>query len=292
MVRKIQMFFRRFSFIWKSLPLISAVILLLTAILYLEGFIGKNKVGRNLIEIVKSSVVLSAVGNISILTTLMVFIFQERSARSRENWRDVHSVPPGGISYLRNRALMDLACSGEDMSGLNAEAVDLSGVNLREAKLRGSNFQKAILWKANLQNADLRDAIFVEAELEFANFQDANLSAANFQNAKLDGINLSRARLCLVDLSQASLKSADLKKADLENAKFVNTNLSQTDFEKANLRDAIFDGAKFGNTHLSYANLRGAKGLTESQLAGAKLCYTVLPDGTTNCRDCKELGVL
>lgn len=292
MVRKVQRFFRRCSFIWKSLPLILAVIFLVLGILYFEAIIDKNQVGKKLTEVVKSSVVLNAVGNISILTTLMVFIFQGRSARSRENWRDVHSVPPGGISYLRNRALMDLARSGEDMSGLNAEAVDLTGVNLREAKLRGANFQKAILWKVNLQDADLRDAIFAEAELEFANLQDANLSAANFQKAKLDGINLSRARLCLVDLSQASLKSADLKKADLENAKFVNTNLSQTDFERANLQEAVFHGAKFGNTHLSYANLRGAKGLTESQLAGAKLCYTVLPDGTTSCRDCKELGVV
>lgn len=292
MVRKIKKFFRRFSFIWKSLPIILAVISLIAVILSSEIFIGKNKIGKDLIDVVKSSVVLNAIGNISIVTTLIVFIFQGRSARSRENWRDIHSVPPGGISYLRNRALMDLARSGEDMSGLNAEAVDLSGVNLREAKLRGSNFQKAILWKANLQDADLRDAIFVEAELEFANFQDTNLSAANFQTAKLDGIDLSRARLCLVDLSHASLKSADLKKANLENAKFVNTNLSQTDFEKANLREAIFDGAKFSNTHLSYANLKGAKGLTESQLAGAKLCYTILPDGNTSYRDCKELGVL
>jgi len=74
--------------------------------------------------------------------------------------------------------------------------------------------------------------------------------------------------------------------------------LSQTDLSGANLSFAYLSGANLSSTKLnganfSFANFSGARNWTEAELAAAKLCKTILPEGCNlnPNRDCEVLGI-
>ncbi len=74
-------------------------------------------------------------------------------------------------------------------------------------------------------------------------------------------------------LKRANLKGANLRGANLEGADLTGTDLSGLEFGDTNLKDAILRDALLIN-----ADLNGAKGLQERQLAGTDLSGAILPE--------------
>jgi hypothetical protein len=118
---------------------------------------------------------------------------------------------------------------------------------------------------------DLRDVHIPKASLKGANlsgFLDradlhgAYLSGAILTGAAMPGANLSGAYLSSADLSETGLPGADLSSADLRSANLTRVYLS----------DANLSGADLRSANLTRADLRGAVGLTQAQLA--KACGT------------------
>ncbi|MBU7581341.1 MAG: pentapeptide repeat-containing protein [Nostoc sp. TH1S01] len=141
----------------------------------------------------------------------------------------------------------------------------LNGINLQNADLEGANFRGAKLQNSKFQGANLSDANFFEAKLIYTQLQGhTNLEGANMEDAILDG---------------AKLQDAILKHTIFKGASLKNTNFSGAYLEKVNFQGAI----------LTNADLQYSKGLTEEQIANAKLCHTKLPKNIKNIninRDC------
>ncbi len=156
---------------------------------------------------------------------------------------------------------------------------------LREDKERKSNvihflIEAEVICKAGL---DLSMAELGEADLS-----RANLRKVNFCQANLNRTNLSRANLISANLNGANLRGANLHKANL-----ISANLSEADFSDADLSDAYLRYANLHKANFSRANLKGTglketKSLTDKQLEMAKLCKTILPEGSklNPDRDC------
>jgi hypothetical protein len=101
---------------------------------------------------------------------------------------------------------------------------------------------------------------------------DGSLRGIALCQAKLEGADLMGANLSNVDFHQAHLEFTDLSMADLRATKLSRTyligaNFSQTDLSRADLYKA---------------NLRGARNLTDQQLAKVlRLWGATMPDGET-----------
>lgn len=114
--------------------------------------------------------------------------------------------------------------------------------DLSKADIRGCQLQKI-----NLSNANLK-----EAKLQYSNLSGATLENADLGNAKLLETNLQSANLKSTNLSGAGLLESNLQFADLENAKLEGTQFNE--------------GTIFNQTNLKGAQLKGATGLTTSQI--------------------------
>ena len=112
---------------------------------------------------------------------------------------------------------------------------------------------------------------------------EATCAGALLVNASLDDVNLRNADLTGANLTGAILRNADLRGADLTGA-----NLNNADLTGADMRDAIFSNAKFRYTNLTEVDMEGSEG-REGQLVRARLCETILPDGTRNVRNCMDV---
>jgi uncharacterized protein YjbI with pentapeptide repeats len=100
---------------------------------------------------------------------------------------------------------------------------------------------------------------------------DGSLRGIALCQAVLEGADLTEADLCYVDLHQASLDEANLSKAKLQAAKL----------NRASLRGADLKDANLTNADLYKVNLRGARNLTEAQLASLnELFGSTMPDGS------------
>lgn len=107
----------------------------------------------------------------------------------------------------------------------------------------------------------------------------------NLAGAILDGKDLSAAKLPGANLFAADLENANLTKADLDGS-----NLMGADLEGANLSGADLHGAKLSGAILTDANLTGANLrqalVGQAIFQGARLCHTVMADGTTRNNGC------
>ncbi|MBT5469573.1 MAG: pentapeptide repeat-containing protein [Nitrospina sp.] len=133
----------------------------------------------------------------------------------------------------------------------NPEIVpDLSKADIRGCQLR----------KINLRHTNLE-----ETKLQYSNLAEAILEKADMHNAKL---------------LEANLQSADLKNANLCGAGLLESNIQFADFEGARLEGAQFnEGTIFNQTNLKGALLKGATGLTTSQIDLSQTdSRTQLPD--------------
>jgi hypothetical protein len=148
------------------------------------------------------------------------------------------------------------------------EIAQVKGADLEGRDLRHADAGGAFLVKAKLSGARLRGADFDDADLRAADFYDADLRDARLVGADLRG----------TDLRSADLAGANLISADLRDARLVDANLSG-----ANLGYwGVLDPAPWPGPDLRGADLSGAQGLTQAQLAWA--CgddETELPQGLT-----------
>lgn len=108
-------------------------------------------------------------------------------------------------------------------------------------------------------------------ELRVRNWlSDGSLRGVAFCHAQLQSADLSNADLCDVDFHQASLDFANLSEARLNSAKL----------NRASLQGVNFDHTDLTSADMHKANLRGARNLSEKQLASVKHLFgTMMPDG-------------
>ncbi|MDR3492854.1 MAG: pentapeptide repeat-containing protein [Gammaproteobacteria bacterium] len=90
----------------------------------------------------------------------------------------------------------------------------------------------------------------------------------NHSNATLTGSNLSNAQGYKLNLSNSNSRHVNFSGAYL-----VESNFSQSDLTGSN-----FDGA-----NVAFANFAGSRG---TNLANAKFCNTIMPDGSTKNDNC------
>lgn len=155
---------------------------------------------------------------------------------------------------------------------------DLEARNLRFAQAYGVFGVKAFMKHADLREADLRAGDFRDADMREARMNRANLRDANLKNADLRWADLTETRFKNAKLAGARFVEANAAKANFEGA-----DLTGAEFTAANLQGAQFQGALLSNTNLAGANLTGAVGLTQEQLAGAKIDEkTLLPESLTS----------
>jgi uncharacterized protein YjbI with pentapeptide repeats len=213
---------------------------------------------------------------------------------SRMNGTKFRYAQAYGI-FLANAHLWRTDFQGAFMSQADMRNADLGQSSLRYAILDGALMHKANLDRANLEGAnlsrvDLREANLSYVSLEKATLVDARLDGASLYGAKLSNATLIRASFEKADLREAVLAGADLTHAHMQQtylwsaklpgARLQNAELSGAIFIDAFLRDADLRGAQFNGTvmtganiegaMLDYADLRGALGLTPSQVCSAK----------------------
>lgn len=162
--------------------------------------------------------------------------------------------------------------------------------------------------RCTLTKADFSGGHYRLSNLRYADMRAANMQEANFDGARLIGANLSRANMRNIRLQGALMTGADVRLADLSGARMLGVWIDNADFTGANLtgaqmremdvvngarfRDAILRDVDFRRSNLgrinfygadlSGADLRGTRGLLQSQLDYA--CgdrHTQLPKGFT-----------
>ncbi|MEK9627578.1 MAG: pentapeptide repeat-containing protein [Nitrospinota bacterium] len=114
----------------------------------------------------------------------------------------------------------------------------------------------------DLSNADIRGCKLQKINLANANLTEAKLQFSNLNGAALENANMTKAKL-----QEANLQSANLKGSNLSKAGLLESNLQHANFENAKLEGAQFNEESiFNQTNLKGANLKGATGLTKSQI--------------------------
>ena len=203
-------------------------------------------------------------------------------------------------AHLWRTDLQNAYLSEADLREANLRQVDLRFAVLDRAKLARAALPEADLQNANLDRADLRDANLSFAALSEATLLDAMLDGANLYKSDLHSALLQRASLKKADLREANLQDSNLTMAKLAESYLVNTNLSNArlksadlsrailtnaDMQKADLSGATLGAAVLQGTDLTGANLhgvdlRGAVGLTASQICSAASLWEAQMDET------------
>lgn len=156
---------------------------------------------------------------------------------------------------------------------------------LRELDVKQRDLVLNFLRSANLASINNNGGIMREAFLNGIDLNHTSLNGFDLRSANLENADLSHANLTLFRENNRS----SLWSADLDGALLKGTDLTGADLSFAKLRDAEFHNANLHDAVLINTVLTGATGLTDSQLAVAKLCNTTMPNGSESDRDCKEL---
>jgi len=176
---------------------------------------------------------------------------------------------------------LGLITNGEE-STLKLKNAALDHANLSELSLRGANLRGADLRSANLIGVDLSDSDLSEADLRGANLRGANLSGVNLMRANLlpyDERNPERWSLHHLE------KRIDISQEDLRRRKHLTitktTNLRETVLIGAQLSDAWLGDVDLRSADLSFADVRGAKGITNEKLErqASSLEGAIMPNG-------------
>ncbi len=191
-----------------------------------------------------------------------------------------------------------------DMSWL-AEA-GLCDVKLRNTAMRKAFLRQARFLDASIHGCDLSwstgekisfhqcrifQSIFTQVQLPKSLFYNARIQLSRFTAASLKECNFSNARIIDCDFTSADLEESRFNRADLTRSQFVRAALGSCDLRESTLKgssfqDASLTGARFGGANLFTADLRGAdlrgaRELTQEQLAQSLTDYgTVLPNGS------------
>ncbi|WP_296619151.1 pentapeptide repeat-containing protein [Marivirga sp.] len=149
----------------------------------------------------------------------------------------------GNIKRLNRHKITEINLVNCHMTKTNMSHVDLSGSNLNS-----SNFSHANAIECNFSGTRANQTNFENAKMNQANFEGAFASGANFKDTFLIKANFKNAFLIKSDFSNAYLMEADLSNCHLT-------------------------GASFDEASLYKANLKGAEGITASQLKNVKTLY-------------------
>jgi uncharacterized protein YjbI with pentapeptide repeats len=161
-----------------------------------------------------------------------------------------------------------------------------------EASIDGCDFTAAIMREARLLQTKVFDCTFADVELEGANlyhcaFRCCRLPGIHAAGSKWGTAILQNCEFRRADLTSASFERADLRhssfwKATLTGSSLQTVRMNGTDMEGADLTGVRFHDATTMSANFSGANLRGAQGLTQTQLAQARTDrHTILPDGSS-----------
>ena len=120
-------------------------------------------------------------------------------------------------------------------------------------------------------------------DLSRANLKHLDLMGVAVNHADLAGADLRGSRLFAVSFKGANLRSANLRGANLFYANLTGANLQGANLCRASLVKAVLHKAKLKGANLRGANLSLAEG---TDLEGAELCNTKMPDETISNRDC------
>ncbi|HEY4579725.1 MAG TPA: pentapeptide repeat-containing protein [Candidatus Acidoferrales bacterium] len=177
----------------------------------------------------------------------------------------------------------DLQAAALDRARLNRavlQEADLQGANLTQADLRDANLSRALLAGALLLDAKLDGANLYASDLRNAVLQRASLQHADLRDANLEGADLSMAILRQAYLSSAKMAGARLQAAQLAQAFLTQADLRRADLRGAGLQGAILNGANLTGANLQEVDLRGALGLTASQICSAASVRQIQLDET------------
>jgi len=158
-----------------------------------------------------------------------------------------------------------------DLAGIRLNYNDMTGWDFAGKDLTGAMLSYSTLTSADLSHADLHWAGLEDSILTNANLTNANMSNAMFSyGTMMNGANLTNVTMNAV-LFNGTLAGANLTNADLRGVRFYG----------ATLTDANFDGAVLDVADFSFADLRGATGLTSQQWLSTRDPESVIfPDGT------------
>jgi hypothetical protein len=158
------------------------------------------------------------------------------------------------------------------------EQLNLVDANLHNAHLEKAQFQNSVLYRAHLECADLRSADLTRS-LPIG---------AYLVNARLGGVDRRfGAHMYGAILTGAKLMGADMRYADLRHVSLAPSGTVASDLTNAKLRGATVDGstdftrAVLSGTDFTDVDLSQARGLTDEQLQGARVCRTKLPKALT-----------
>ena len=157
-----------------------------------------------------------------------------------------------------------------DLQGAFLSQADLRGADLGQSWLGFAVLDQAHMYRANLDRSKLDHADLRRADLRAANLSHSSLEDAILEDARLDGASLYTSRLDGATLTRADLEKADLRDAYLAGAHMDHADLQGTYLWSANLSGADLGGARLGGAILIDASLRGAN------LGGAQFAGTVL----------------
>jgi uncharacterized protein YjbI with pentapeptide repeats len=149
--------------------------------------------------------------------------------------------------------------------------------------------------KHKVYELELYECHMRNAKLEYVRLDKSNLNFTDLENANLMGSGLSKIRANQVNFTGAKLNDANMSHSLLTGAVFKDSVAIRSDFTGAMLIKADFSGAflmeanlsvaqlieaDFTDANLYKADLRGAIGLTASQLAKARTIHMAQLDET------------
>jgi uncharacterized protein YjbI with pentapeptide repeats len=152
----------------------------------------------------------------------------------------------------------------------NLDRGNLDGANLDRADFRESNLSYCSLIHAVLIDAQFQDATLYGARLTGSAMERANLEKTDLRSSYLDGADLEHADLRSAYLWSAKLPGASLVSAQLASAIFINADLHGADLRGAHFAGTVLSGANLTGAIIDGTDLRGALGLTTSQICATK----------------------
>ena len=193
-------------------------------------------------------------------------------------------------AYLAGARLLSANLDGAVLDGANLEKADVSQLSLVGASARGATFSDGTGFFASARGARLDDASIGEAIGDSTDLTDTHLEGAKLFRCKWSGRDLRKVFLrgtsfAECDLTSANLSGVDLTGADLRHAKVERTNFASAKLDRAQLEDVLFSDSDLTGTSLQEA--QGSRAFFSTRkMAGANFSRSNLKDakfmGATN----------
>ena len=139
--------------------------------------------------------------------------------------------------------------------------------------LNGQNLSEAIIEKVNFTSSDLESVKLLGATLEKVVFDSAILNKSNLEKAKFYTCAFNNSFIPDSELCDSTFEKCQFKKAIFDGSDLKNSEFSQCNFEEASLLRA-----KLNESNFQDSNFEKVTGLLGSQLAGANISGTKIPE--------------